>query len=403
LFDDANYNILTSGGRLVKLVDVGKADHCRQAPMNAVRKADAPAIPQNVYLIADDLTGALDTAAQFVPLVGEIDVFWRPVQHGGSLALDLGVREASEAEAAASVAIARGAGQDALEYLKLDSLLRGHAAALVAALWSAGRFEQCLIAPAFPAQGRVTRGGRQHFLGDRGWEPAACDLGSALAKRGLAVAYRRAGDQASPGISLWDAETDEDLRAVAAAGRAFGGPTLWCGSGGLAGALTFAGSIGGPPPAADRPLLGLIGSDHSVTRAQLEACGAAAIMLPNGGSASAAKVSQRLGDPGLVLAQIDVPMRASRAEAARLIGREFEELLSRVKQPATLFVGGGETLRSICTVLAADHLTVTGQILAGVPCSVLRGGRFDGVQVISKSGAFGDRELLRRILGLNYP
>ena len=69
-------------------------------------------------------------------------------------------------------------------------------------------------------------------------------------------------------------------------------------------------------------------------------------------------------DRGLVLAQIDVPTRASRAEAARLIEHEFEELLSRVTQPATLFVGGGETLRSICTVLEADHLTVTGQILA---------------------------------------
>ena len=217
--------------------------------MNAARKADVPAIPQNVYLIADDLTGALDTAAQFVPLVERSMCSGARSSSDGSLALDLGVREASEAEAAASGATARGAGQDALEYLKLDSLLRGHAAAQVAAWWSAGRFEHCVIAPAFPAQGRVTRGGRQNFLGDRGWEPVACDLGSALAKRGLAVAYRRAGDQASPGISLWDAETDEDLRPVAAAGRAFGGPTLWCGSGGLAGALSFAGSVVGSPAA----------------------------------------------------------------------------------------------------------------------------------------------------------
>jgi uncharacterized protein YgbK (DUF1537 family) len=216
----------------------------------------------------------------------------------------------------------------------------------------------------------------------------------------LAVAYRRAGDQASPGISLWDAETDEDLRAVAAAGRAFGGPTLWCGSGGLAGALAFAGSIGGPPPTADRPLLGLIGTDHGVTRAQLNVCRSATITLPNGGAAAAAEVNRRLRRDGLVLTQIDVPRRASRAEAGRLIERKFESLLSRVTRPATLFASGGETLRSVCTVLKADHLVATGQIMPGVPCSVFRGGRFHGVQVISKSGAFGDRELLRRILGL---
>ena len=72
-------------------------------------------------------------------------------------------------------------------------------------------------------------------------------------------------------------------------------------------------------------------------------------------------------------------------------------------RPATLFVSGGATLRSVCTALDADHLTVSGQILTGVPWSVLRGGWFDGVPLISKSGAFGDRELLRRILGLNRP
>ena len=44
-----------------------------------------------------------------------------------------------------------------------------------------------------------------------------------------------------------------------------------------------------------------------------------------------------------------------------------------------------------------------GHILPGVPRSVLRGGRFDGVRVISKSGAFGERALLRCLLGLDTP
>ena len=375
-----------------------------QNAYEAVRIADVPALPQDVYLIADDLTGALDTAAQFVPLVGEIDVFWHPVECDGSMALDLGVREATEAAATASVAVARGARDaGALKYLKLDSLLRGHAAAQIATWWSAGSFEHCIVAPAFPVQGRVTRDGRQYVRNESGWEPVACDLGLALSQRGLAVAYRRPGDQAPRGVSLWDAETDEDLRSIAAAARAVSGSTLWCGSGGLAGALSFGGSVVGARAAASRPVLGLFGSDHKVTRAQLEACGPATMLLPNGGVASAARVNQRLGDFGDVLAQIEVPARASRAEAARQIEREFDELLSRVTRPATLFVSGGATLRSVCTALDADHLTVSGQILTGVPWSVLRGGRFDGVPLISKSGAFGDRELLRRILGLNRP
>ncbi len=395
-----SYNILTTRTRLARIDACGKGKSL-QARVDP-RIVDVPALRQDVYLIADDLTGALDTAAQFVPLVGEIDVFWHAVERDGSIALDLGVREATEAEAAARVAVARGAGDPgALKYLKLDSLFRGHAAAQVAAWWSVGGFEHCIIAPAFPLQGRVTRSGRQHVLADRGWEPVACDLSAELVKRGLSIAYRLPGDQAPLGISLWDAETDEDLRSVASAGQALGESTLWCGSGGLAGALSVVEPVVGALAPAVRPILVLFGSDHGVTRAQLEACRPATIMLPNGGAASAAEVSRRLADGGLVLAQIEVPARASRAEAARLVEREFGELLSRVAQPAALFVAGGETLRSICAVLKADHLTVTGHIMPGVPRSVLRGGPFGGVQVISKSGAFGDRELLRRILDLD--
>jgi len=33
-----------------------------------------------------------------------------------------------------------------------------------------------------------------------------------------------------------------------------------------------------------------------------------------------------------------------------------------------------------------------------VPASVMRGGRWDGVRVVSKSGAFGDPGLLARLL-----
>lgn len=75
-------------------------------------------------------------------------------------------------------------------------------------------------------------------------------------------------------------------------------------------------------------------------------------------------------------------------------------MLGQTAAPATLFVTGGETLRAACEALGADHLELVGQIVSGVPLSVLRGGRFDGVRVVSKSGAFGDRDLVKRLLAL---
>jgi uncharacterized protein YgbK (DUF1537 family) len=60
-------------------------------------------------------------------------------------------------------------------------------------------------------------------------------------------------------------------------------------------------------------------------------------------------------------------------------------------------ITGGETLRSVCTSLRADLLTVTCQFEPGLPVSRLHGGPFDGLTAISKSGAFGAADLLLKI------
>jgi len=49
-------------------------------------------------------------------------------------------------------------------------------------------------------------------------------------------------------------------------------------------------------------------------------------------------------------------------------------------------------------VLGAQALRVTGRLAPGLPRSVLRGGRWDGVTIISKSGAFGPPGLWRDLL-----
>jgi uncharacterized protein YgbK (DUF1537 family) len=73
-------------------------------------------------------------------------------------------------------------------------------------------------------------------------------------------------------------------------------------------------------------------------------------------------------------------------------------LLHANPRPGTLFVTGGETLRSLCDALGVTHLDVDGEIEPGVPTSILRGGAWDGQRLVSKSGAFGDAGFLRRLL-----
>jgi uncharacterized protein YgbK (DUF1537 family) len=354
-------------------------------------------------LIADDLTGALDTAAEFVPLTGPVAVCWDlPKGRDGSIALDSGTREKSKAEATATVAgmATHLVGAD-IAYKKVDSLLRGHTMAELAACWRVGAWDHCIIAPAFPHQGRVTKRGIQFRKEPSGAWTRVADLAALAAESSLDVEVHECGtrDPLQKRVHLFDAQTNEDLFRIADCGRAAPGRVLWCGSAGLAQALVGKAGTGSSVLAA--PLLGLFGSDQSVTARQLAACGRHWIALADGGEASALALSRKLERDGVVFASFDLPAGLSRVQAARRIAALLDTLLPRLERPNTLAVAGGETLRTVCSVLGATRLDATGQIEPGLPRSVLRGGKWDGVFIVSKSGAFGADGLWRDLLRSN--
>jgi uncharacterized protein YgbK (DUF1537 family) len=370
-------------------------------------------------LIADDLTGALDTAAQFVGSTGPVPVFWAgrlPEQLPPSAVIDSGTREQDDAAAAATARDLAGilAPQPgAIAYRKLDSLLRGHSGRELAAGLCAAPVRHCIVAPAFPFQGRVTRGGLQYRRMADGWQRVGEDLCETLVQQGLDVHRTRPGDAVPEGISLWDADTDEDLRRIAETGAALGTSVLWCGSSGLAGALAAMQkpiSRGARQPVAGPivgsitgPILGFFGSDHSVTAAQLDACGSYVLRLPDGCARNAERVARHLAEVGVALIGFDLPTGLSRAEAARRIDRDMDALSRHIARPRSLIVAGGETLRGLCQSLGADRLDVTEQIIPGVPRAIMRGGRWDGIDIVSKSGAFGEASLLQQLVAAAAP
>ena len=368
-----------------------------------------PAVPE-LRLLADDLTGALDTAAELTALCGPVQVLWDGATAAavppGSVALDCGTREASRDMAVARVrtlapmlAVA-GAG---IAYKKVDSLLRGHFAAELAACFGLGAWPSCILAPAFPAQGRITRGGRVLVRQPGGgYSPAgAGDLLAALAAEGL-PARTGSPDMASPphGITVCDAETEDDLARLAALGRRAQGPVLWCGSGGLAHALAGTATVR-PARMLQAPVLGLFGSDQAATARQLAACGPCWFRLADGGSAEAARIARRMDTDGVALVSLDLPLGMGRDEAARRIEAAFTELTRHLPRPGTLLAAGGETLRALCRGLGARSLRTTGLVAPGVPRSVMQGGAWDGIAIVSKSGAFGGDPLWRDLLAGN--
>ncbi len=360
--------------------------------------------PVSLRLMADDLTGALDSAAELASLVGPVPTRWSPIDLGtlpASAAFDTGTREATEAQARLAAGSAAPALHDgAIAFKKIDSLLRGHPVAELAACLGTGAWPYCVLAPAFPHHGRATRNGQQHARTPSGnWEQVGLHLVDSLAAEGFAA---RLGDPCAvlaPGITVFDAEEDAELQAAVQAGLRAPGRVLWCGSGGLAHALAQA--HGADPVIASSPqtpILGIFGSDHPATAAQLAACGSAWISLADGGPRSAARVDTALQQNGVALVSFALSPPTHRARAAERIATEIGRLLNWLDPPQSLLVAGGETLRSLCHALGATGLEVQGRLAPGLPCSVLRGGRWPGVHVVSKSGAFGTASLLHDLL-----
>ena len=357
-----------------------------------------------LHILADDLTGAIDTAAEFAAGHPPLAAFWHgglPDDRPARVALDTGTREKTEAEARSIVAalapgLAEAAAAGGIAFKKVDSLMRGPTLAELAACMTAG-WDHCVFAPAFPFQGRVTRGGRQFARGiDGTWTQAGPDLVEALRAQGIPAQAVTPGHVLPPGISVFDAATDADLDAVVEGAR--GQRPLWCGTGGLARAL--AATAAHASALLPLPILGLFGSDQAATAAQLAACMPHWMTLPDGDADVAAALADRMRR-GVALASMDLPPGLPRAEAAMRIGQGLAALARRLPRPGTLVVAGGETLRGLCISLGAASLEVHGRILPGLPRSVLRGGVWDGVTVVSKSGAFGPPGLLRNLLATN--
>ena len=330
-------------------------------------------MPQ-LRLLADDLTGALDSAARFVPLFGLVPTCWRlPTALPQSIAFDSGTRELDPADVPAAIAATAPLLDDGdPAFKKIDSLLRGHVVLELAAC--APRFDHCIVAPAFPFQGRITRNGRQLVRADSGWRDTGVDL-------------------RADGFHLSDAETDDDLDAIVAAGRSLAGRVLWCGTGGLAAALAGRATV--PRPPLPRPILALIGSDHPVSARQLAAVTGRHHHLPDSG----ARAIARSLAGGAAAVSVALPPGTPRRTARGAILRRFAELLAANGRPGTLFVTGGETLRRLCDALGVARLDVDGELEPGVPTSIMRGGPWDGQRLVSKSGAFGDANFLARVFG----
>ena len=357
----------------------------------------------SLKLLADDLTGALDTSAELVGLFGPLSVVWSAdaiPAAGNHFAIDSGTRECQADEAFGIVqALAPRLAGAGIAYKKIDSLMRGPWLAEIDACLRTDLWDACIVAPAFPHQGRLTRASRQYVRApDGSSSPIGNSIVEQFSARGLDAGSADPDAALQSSISVFDAETEGDLDRIVQAGRRYQGRLLWCGSGGLAGALAR-GTEAAASPRLKTPVLGVFGSDHPATAAQLAACEDIVIETADVGQ-SLDRIRRRLDD-GVVLVRLETPVAASRAEAAQHFAQEIARLSQSIDVPPTLLVAGGETLKAQCIAVGASALLVSGRLEPGVPRSIIQGGAWTGVDVISKSGAFGPPDLWWKLLRQN--
>ena len=294
-----------------------------------------------IGLIADDLTGACDTALPFLSL-GPVHVGMWPNLPEGELACAAVTTESRAEPPGVSYERNQQAATALLGdllYRKLDSLLRGNPVADLAGVLDAIDATRCIVAPALPAESRITTHGIQR------WPGGEVDLAELLAP----LAGR---------IELRDAVTDADLDRVAREVIGRGDRTV-AGTAGLAAALARAMGLEPPPPA----------PSPACTRP---------------------------------LAVVGSLAAAGQAEYARIRGWDVQVLglhsLPELDGHDGLFVTGGETAARVLGAAGARALVLLGEALPRAAMARVRGGRLDGWPVVLKAGAFGREDAIHRAL-----
>jgi len=411
-----------------------------------------------LLVIADDLTGACDTGAQFdgqsVPALVTMDVdyeFDRCDDKYPVIVASTESRHLSAAEAAARVETvvrrARAAGVERF-YKKTDSTLRGNVGAELQALLHASGSRVLAFAPAFPRLGRFTRGGCQYvserllhetaFAGDP-LDPVTDSYIPAIIRRQSDIPtriIRRDADevlidcQTGEWIVVFDAESDDDLRRVGERLKRERLLGAMAGSAGFAACLPHLMELrthASPNLDCTARMLAVNGSLNEVSLRQVagaEACGFAVVQAPpealitEGGVRSEA-ASQIIAAVARYDAQgRDVMLRTvtrpedvceyeRRGESLGLhyrqsslrIAESTAELVSEVLAQTRfglLTVFGGDTLAAIVRAMGWRCLLPRQEILPGAILSEVTGvGR--KMWLITKAGGFGPEDVLRQI------
>lgn len=422
-----------------------------------------------IALLADDLTGALDCAAVFVhsgfnpyvSLHGEVSTSSELPQ---VISVNADTRRLNMADASAAISTAARSLEKTearLRYVKIDSTLRGHPGLEIDKSAVLTGSQMVIVAPSFPATGRVVRNGQLLVHGvplaetEVGRDPLSPTDTSCVADilkrhtelpiKQLSLEDVRSGELSDvlgsfidrsneyPTLIVCDAETDSDLDTLVLAAneleRRAGTndhvAVILAGSAGLAAALARSLQPQGraksvaQDPLARSPLLIVTASQRSLADRQLaalvenELAGLHTLVfeLDSRGDlvcadfdSSTATRALAAGNNVAVRAVVSTDLsQLSVAEvrsAADSLLEQLGQIIASIGSQSDLggiIIIGGDTAAAILNATGTEGIVLTSESHPGVAVGAVSGGELNGVTIATKAGAFGDDTTLVKL------
>jgi uncharacterized protein YgbK (DUF1537 family) len=303
------------------------------------------------------------------------------------------------------VAAGREIADSACLFKKIDSVFRGNTAHEIAAATRLFGAELSIVAPAYPAMGRISVDGIIHVrdlngqrqvravdtLRAAGLEAAVISTGKSqefIAARMLEVADQRPSGR--NGVIYCDAIDQSDLETIVRAAQSVRRRILWIGSGGLAHALAagYSKRTAQPSTPSSGAVLIFVGSNHPVSNRQLQYLREreGVVCWAPGSSRPASDIST-----GAFVIPVDC-RTATEQEIVDLM-QHFEP-----ERVSCLFMTGGDTAALVCRALGVEEIDLQTELASGLPQGFLAGGPFSGCTVVLKSGGFGDVTTISRVV-----
>jgi uncharacterized protein YgbK (DUF1537 family) len=366
-----------------------------------------------IAVIADDLTGALDTGVQFT-LWGFTTQLTNTPEHSNAevTIINTNTRDkTSEISYHITYNVAEKLSQHDIIYKKTDSTLRGNPGSELQAILDATGETNAILTPTHPPTQRRVKDGHL-YIADKPitetdyiyeYRKKTSYIPEILNLKNKVHTIKTPENIPSKGITIIDSETEKDLLLIAAKRT-----RVMTGSAGLANALCQ--TIRNPPP-----VLTIIGSMRTETRTQAEQLkrrlGVATIPLntfkalnqiPQHETLLRAKDALDLRQDVILTSTLSTEtIEKTKQEAKRLniLPEELETKITSALAETTetlldctlsgLIITGGATALAITSKLGIKNIQILDEVQPGVPVLKL-----DHLTAVTKAGGFGQADTL---------